>query len=277
MLPVLSAFNLFGHPVVFFSYGTMLLAAMAAGIGLVAFLAGRAGFDRATMAMALLGVCLAALTGARMLGVATNFGEFAAGFPLSVFDSRIRGVVAYGGFIGGVAALWAMAHLYRWPMGLTMDLCALGAALGTGFARIGCFLSGCCFGCPSSLPWAVRFPAGSPAYVAQLQQGLIPAGAVSSLAVHPVQLYESGFGFLLFGVLLWRSRRWQGSGKVALAFFGLYALFRFGVEYFRCDAVRGIYAGLSTSQYLALAVVAVVSAVWRLQRRSGEAGRRRPA
>jgi phosphatidylglycerol:prolipoprotein diacylglycerol transferase len=49
--------------------------------------------------------------------------------------------------------------------------------LGMGIGRIGCFLSGCCFGqlCTTgagdkALPWAVRFPYGSPAYVDQWER-----------------------------------------------------------------------------------------------------------
>jgi phosphatidylglycerol:prolipoprotein diacylglycerol transferase len=36
------------------------------------------------------------------------------------------------------------------------------------FGRIGCFLNGCCFGKPTNLPWAVRFPYDSPAYQSQV-------------------------------------------------------------------------------------------------------------
>jgi phosphatidylglycerol:prolipoprotein diacylglycerol transferase len=41
--------------------------------------------------------------------------------------------------------------------------------LALAFGRIGCFLNGCCFGKPTSLPWGVRFPYGSFAYRSQIQ------------------------------------------------------------------------------------------------------------
>jgi len=44
------------------------------------------------------------------------------------------------------------------------------SALALG--RIGCFLNGCCFGKPTNLPWAVRFPYDSPAYRSQVSQNL---------------------------------------------------------------------------------------------------------
>jgi phosphatidylglycerol:prolipoprotein diacylglycerol transferase len=268
MHPVLLSFDLLGRPVVIYSYGALLLAALFAGSGLALFLAGRAGIDRGRLALSLAWVAPAALAGARVLSVATNFSAFSAGFPLSVFDLHIGGVVAYGGFLGGFLALWAAARVNRWPVGQVMDLCAPGAAMGIGITRIGCFFSGCCFGCPSRLPWAVSFPAGSPAYLEQLGQGLIPAGAAAALAVHPVQFYESTFGALLCAVLLRLYRRRSGDGQVAAAFFGLYALFRFGVEFLRCDTVRGGYSGLSTSQILALVAAAAVAGwEWRWRAR----------
>jgi phosphatidylglycerol:prolipoprotein diacylglycerol transferase len=256
MYPILARFHLFGQPVVLYSYGAMLLTALFAGIGLTLTLAQRAGIDWKEFGAGLVWVALAALVGARLLGVITNFEAFSSGFPLSFFNLRIRGVVAYGGFMGGFLALGALAKSNRWPAGQLMDLCAVGTALGIGITRLGCFLSGCCFGCPTDRIWGVRFPADSPAYSGQLAKQLIPSGAAQTLPVHPVQLYESAFGFFLLVVLLKTRNRRPGSGRSAAIFFGLYAVFRFFLEYFRCDAVRGVYFGLSTSQYIAMATAA---------------------
>lgn len=266
MYPILASFHLFGQPVVLYSYGAMLLTALFAGVGVTLALAHRAGIDWKNFGAGLVWVALAALVGARLLGVATNFEAFSSGFPLSFFDMRIRGVVAYGGFLGGFLALGALARSNRRPAGQLMDLCAVGTALGIGITRLGCFLSGCCFGCPTDRVWGVRFPADSPAYFGQLANRLIPSGAAQTLPVHPVQLYESAFGFFLFTVLVKICNRRPGSGRTAAVFFGSYALFRFFVEYFRCDAVRGVYFGFSTSQYIAMATAAA-ALFWLLRRR----------
>jgi phosphatidylglycerol:prolipoprotein diacylglycerol transferase len=255
--------------VVIYAYGGLLLSAILSGVGVALLLAGREGIDRGRLAMALVWVALAALAGARILGVVTDPEAFSDGLPLSIFDSRIRGVVAYGGFLGGIAALWAAARVNHWETGRLMDLSAVAAALGLGIARIGCFLSGCCFGCPTELPWGVQFPQASPAYIEQLRRGLLPTGAQASLAVHPVQLYASAFGIALCIVLFKLYRRRPRAGQVAAAFFCLYALFRFLVEFLRCDTVRGVYAGLSTSQYIALSTAAA-AAWWIKYRKTGD-------
>ena len=45
---------------------------------------------------------------------------------------------------------------------------AIGLMIGLAFGRIGCFLNGCCFGKPTDLPWGIRFPYWSYAYISQI-------------------------------------------------------------------------------------------------------------
>ena len=59
------------------------------------------------------------------------------------------------------------------PALATFDLIAPSMMIGLALGRIGCFLNGCCYGGPTSLPWAVRFPPGSPPYVDQVASGLL--------------------------------------------------------------------------------------------------------
>ena len=83
------------------------------------------------------------------------------------------GLVIYGGFFGGVAGLLAFFRKYRVPLLATADLVAPSLMLGLAIGRIGCLLNGCCYGGPCDLPWAVTFPAGSPAYASQVARGVM--------------------------------------------------------------------------------------------------------
>ena len=65
----------------------------------------------------------------------------------------------------------------------TADWVAPYLALGHSIGRIGCFLVGDCYGKACDLPWAMSFPNGIPPTLEH---------------VHPTQLYESLFGFLIF-------------------------------------------------------------------------------
>jgi phosphatidylglycerol---prolipoprotein diacylglyceryl transferase len=89
----------------------------------------------------------------------------------SIIDMRKGGLEVYGGFIaaclGVLIYMIFWGHSFRWYL----DILAPSAALGMGLGRIGCFLNGCCWGLPSELPWAVRFPFGSNASIQQWYAG----------------------------------------------------------------------------------------------------------
>jgi len=57
------------------------------------------------------------------------------------------------------------------------DCVAPSLCVGLALTRVGCFLGGCDFGRDWNGPWAVGFPAGSPAFVQQARLGLLPSGA----------------------------------------------------------------------------------------------------
>ena len=203
---------------------------------------------------------------------------FAASLPLGLAGARLIpivqdallagrltwGLVATGGLVfygGALAVLLAMRigcrlwGLSPWPL---VDAVCRYAPLGHAFGRLGCFFGGCCFGAVTQGPLGVRFPAGSPAFLQHKAQGLLPPGAVASLPVHPSQLYEAVGNLVLFALLFAASRRPGGlpPGRAATLYLLGYAILRFCLEFLRGDDIRGVYYGLSTSQYVALAVAA---------------------
>jgi phosphatidylglycerol:prolipoprotein diacylglycerol transferase len=173
------------------------------------------------------------------------------------------GIVGSGGLVfygGALAVLWAMRcgcrllGLSPWPL---LDAVCRYAPLGHAFGRLGCFFGGCCFGAATDCALNVRFPAGSPAFLQHRTQGLLPSDAVASLPVHPSQLYETVGNLLLFALLAAVSRRQGGlpPGRITTLYLFGYALLRFCLELLRGDVARGVYFGLSASQYVAMAVI----------------------
>ncbi|MGC9326774.1 MAG: prolipoprotein diacylglyceryl transferase [Candidatus Hinthialibacter sp.] len=166
------------------------------------------------------------------------------------------GFVFLGGFVGATAlAVWYTKKHQQSILGVA-DLFAPFLALAQGIGRIGCFLYGCCFGKVCSVPWAVQFPPDSPAYNLQFNEGLIDIHAVSSLPVHPTQIYCSLFNFAHFGVLLFIRSRQTFRGQLAMCYLMIYSVGRFVIEFYRGDSYRGVYGFLSTSQILSLLLFA---------------------
>lgn len=165
------------------------------------------------------------------------------------------GLAYYGGFVA--ASLGAVFTLRRekLPFLKVADLAAVSIPLGLTFGRIGCFLSGCCFGKPTSAAWSVSFPPWSDASRAAWKAGLASTPALPSAQLHPTQLYEAAASLVIAAIVafrVWPRRKHDGDAFVA--FVALYALARFALEFFRADD-RGGFAMFSTSQWISLAMV----------------------
>lgn len=148
------------------------------------------------------------------------------------------GLVWYGGFFGGTLAVILNGWRRRVPMRWTAQLVAPVLAAGYALGRVGCFLVGDDYGGPTSLPWGVRFPLGSPPSTAenlrlfhvQVADSVAPN---TVMAVHPTQLYET-FIMLVVFALLWR---WRAASRGTGWLFGAYLIFA-GVERFFVEILR---------------------------------------
>jgi len=168
-----------------------------------------------------------------------------------------NGFAFYGGFIAAaVFAIWFIRR-HRWPPGKICDMAGWTIMLGLSFGRMGCFLAGCCFGAVTDSPLGVSFPPASPASRHQWMEGMLPSYRMESVPVHPTQLYES-LGALAISAaayfLVRPNKRFDG--QVFVFSMCAYAVVRFLLEFIRRDE-RGSIIGLSTSQLIAICVIAV--------------------
>lgn len=231
------------HPVLFrigdfevLSYSAALALAFAVGIAVAYFRARRRGLDPSPVLDLGLLILVASLVGARSLWVLTHLESFrgsdAGALAMwSPFHGEGPARVAGLSMLGGVGFATGAALLYlawrRLPVLAYADVLAPSVLLGEGITRIGCFLNGCCHGVACAWPWAVRFPAGSPA--AQL---------FPDVAIHPAQLYASLFGFAGFAALVALARRSRREGLVFFAFLALAGAGRLVLELFRYSEPR---------------------------------------
>ena len=113
-----------------------------------------------------------------------------------------------------------LARLWRVPVWTLADAAVPGIATGVVLMRAGCVLNGCCFGTPTSLPWGIVYPEGSPAWAHQFMHGDTGLLAVLGVVkpVHPTQIYEALGAIVLLGVALWILRRHSPAGVAFLVF-----------------------------------------------------------
>lgn len=100
------------------------------------------------------------------------------------------GFSAFGVFIGVSLSFVHFARRSGADPWHALDRLAPSLLVMLGVGRVGCFAAGCDAGGVSSLPWAVRFPAGSQVFRWHVAEGLVLPGDHLSLSVHPSQLYE---------------------------------------------------------------------------------------
>jgi phosphatidylglycerol:prolipoprotein diacylglycerol transferase len=203
----------------------------------------------------------AAFLGARALCMIEHPPEGWAAW-LQLYDIAEGGFSLAGGAVGASVGAWLYLRLKGLPANDLADAAAPAMGLALALARLGCFMAGCEFGTPSSLPWAISFPAGSWAFRKHAAEGLIPESATVSLPVHPLQLYEAALGLGLMLFALYWTRRRRFSGQVYLLVVLIYCLGRFGLDFLRDHFMTVEWHSLLSSQLLALVGIAIAAALY---------------
>lgn len=154
------------------SYGLMLVIGFLAAVALAKRLSRRITSNPQIISDVALYGLIAGVIGARIFYVVHYFKEKFAGHLLYIFAIWQGGLEFLGGIILAIAAVIFYLWHRKLPIRRCLDILAIGVMLAVIFGRIGCLLNGCCFGKPTNLPWAIRFPYGSFAYRSQVYPNL---------------------------------------------------------------------------------------------------------
>ena len=215
------------------------------GLGfLLTFFWFRAAAKRGTVAE-FDGAALETLTGAVPLGIVLG-GRL--GFVVQHPHEMLRdplfalrlwegGMAFFGGLLGCLLALWWVGRKYGCRFLALTDVAVYPAALGLAFGRLANFANGELVGRPTHAGWGVIFP------------------GVDNQPRYPSQLFESASHFLLFGILLFVSRRCSGwvegrAGRLSFLFLTTYGFFRFLTDFYRADDTY--WGPLSDGQWISL-------------------------
>lgn len=144
------------------------------------------------------------------------------------------GFVFYGGLLGAIIGVAVFAKQFQLSFGNLSNLVAPGFPLFHFWGRIGCFFAGCCYGKGAS--WGVAM-ADTP-----------------TISRIPIQLFEAVCILFIFAMLLYAEHK-SSTAPLLRLYLGVYAVCRFILEFYRGDALRGLWLGLSTSQWVSLAIL----------------------
>jgi phosphatidylglycerol---prolipoprotein diacylglyceryl transferase len=241
------------HPILFefggftiYSYGVLLAAAYLLGLQFALIRARSRGLDRERVMDLGIWIIISALVGAKLLLLVVDYRPFLAN-PRSIVDLLRSGGVFYGGLIAAVTVALVYIWRHRMPMWTTTDVFAPGIALGHVVGRLGCLLAGCCFGRPTSVPWAISF---------HDPNAFATSGTPLGVSLHPTQLYEAGAEALILVFLLALERRGRPfPGRTFWSYMLLYGNSRFIIEFYRGDPRGTVFDALSTSQFVSIILV----------------------
>lgn len=145
----------------------------------------------------------------------------------------------------GLVGAYAAVELTKWTLNIrtkTGDSFVVGAATAVAIGRLGCLVAGCCYGTPTSLPWAMR------------------CALIDDLPRHPTQLYEALFHASLAFLMFHLQRRGIWKGQLAKFYILSYCVYRLGSEFLRPE-IR-IAFGLTGYQWFAAACLPAFAFLW---------------
>ncbi len=145
-----------------------------------------------------------------------------------------EGLVSLGGFLFGIISMVIILKFLKKNILEFFDIVTPSLALGLFVGRIGCFLSGCCGGKVTTVPWGI---------------------VVDGVTRHATQIYSSFYGLVIFLFLYYLSQKKLGKGVVFASGLISYGVARFLVEFLRYNPIVAL--GLSLQQIGSLLMVVV--------------------
>lgn len=231
--------NIYG-PISIHSYGLMI------AIGLLVFLyliARNPRFHTLKLEDRFMGILLVGIVtgivGGRLLFIATSPEAYQS--PLDVIAFWQGGFRVLGAVIAIMIVLPLYLSLIKVPIIPLLDLLAIYAPVLQSISRIGCFLSGCCYGIPTTHPWGIIYTdtqSAAPLY----------------LCLHPTQLYSAIGHMLIFAAMyFFFQHRFSKPGALISIFLILISLERFLIDFWRAD--RAVGPLLSVDQRIAVGLL----------------------
>ncbi len=226
-----------------YSYGFMLALSFMAGIILASARAKKRGVAPGIIYDMSILLIIAAIVGSRGLYILTHLDHFHG--IVDIFALWQGGATYYGGLALAVIAAVVYLRVKKLSFLAIADICSPSIGLGIFFTRIGCFLSGCCFGHPTGCSLGVVFPEGSPA-----------AYQYSETSIHPTQLYSSAYGAAIFILLMLIDRKDLPRGVLFAFLCVFYGIARFVIDFFRFYEGSDMMGPLTLNQIVSIGLIA---------------------
>lgn len=224
-------------------YGVFFALGLFLAYSLARFMIKKRGLSLETLDKLSVYLIIGLIAGARFGHIVFYELDYYLANPLQILKVWEGGLASHGAAIGLIVAyalfLWRNKKVKLWDYA---DIVVVVATLPVSLIRLGNFFNSELVGRETEVPWGVVFT------------------RVDELTRHPSQLYEFGYGMILFAILfpLWLKKyKTAKPGFFLGLFFVLYFAMRFTVEFFKDFPLHEGFFNLTTGQMLSLPFFAV--------------------
>lgn len=174
--------------------------------------------------------------GSRLVFVVSRIPWLISSFSVKniIYTILGGGFVFYGGLFGVLYGVYRYSKKHNYDPKKMSNLLAPAIPLFHSIGRIGCLLSGCCYGF-------------------ELPERVVIFNLIY-MDRFPTQIVEAVFELILFLIIMMYQKKKENSDALKLYLIS-YAVFRFVLEFARGDSVRGVLFGVSTSQLISVGIL----------------------
>lgn len=220
-------------------YGIMIAIGLLCCFGVLTYFCKRKGieekFSDFLFYNSLVAIILGFGSGVLFQAVYAYIENPEAGFNLSAGMTFIGGLI--GGVISFLIGYFIFRKRYTNRLYQVISVIPCSILIAHAFGRIGCFFAGCCYGKETDSFLGVKFPN-------------LPN------PVHPTQLYEAAFLFIMFGICIYLLLKKDFKHNMSLYLIS-YGIFRFLIEYLRGDDRGQLVGFISPSQFWSILMVII--------------------
>jgi len=228
-------------------YGIMVVLAIVAVIAISLLEARRVGLAEDHIYNMGLWAIISGILVSRLFHVIDKWDYYMSN-PAQIL--RFEGLTVYGAVLGALLAVLIYCWIKKLSFWQAGDVIAPGAIVGQAIGRIGCFMNGCCYGLPTSLPWGVTYT--NPASYCDFDG-----------TVQPTQIYHIIWNMIAFGILWSLRRRLKPQGSLFLLYLALYAAGDLCIRFVR--AGEPFLFGMQQAQLIGI-VILLVTVPWLIFR-----------
>ena len=210
---------------------------------------------------------IGAIVGGKLFHYLENWDDFVRD-PWAALTST-GGLSFYGGMILAIAMFVWYTRKHNLKLVHFLDAVMPALALGYGFGRLGCHVSGDGdWGIPNDLPkpdwmsflpdwmWAYNYP--NNVLNVDMVQYFAEKGYTSLTGyAYPTPIYEIIMSILIFGILWSMRKRWTTPGIMISAYFILAGFERILIEQIRINNEYNILGGITQAEIISIAMIAL--------------------